>query len=218
MSINKRNMKFKKRKPLKKKKSTRGVLKWLSFLAISFLVIGLIWSVILYKKYIEPLPPVEWLKDMELAKSSIIYDKQWKELYKIFKEKRTIVDYKNINKNMINAIVAWEDKRFWENPWFDIIWILRSVFVWVTTGEKIKWTSTLSQQLMKITYLSNERKLERKVKEIYLSYKLNKVFSKEKIIELYLNKIEYWSNAFGIEQASKTFFRNIRSFYACFNS
>lgn len=207
MTTNKRNIKFKKRKPLVKKKNTWTIFKWILFLLISFLIIGLIWSIVLYKKYIEPLPPVESLKDIELAESSIIYDKDWKELYKIFKEKRTYIDYSAISKNMVNAIVAWEDKRFWENPWFDLSWIFRAIIykiIW--KSDKIQWTSTLSQQLMKITYLSNERKIERKVKEIYLSYKLNKVFSKEKIIELYLNKIEYWSNAFGIEQAAKTFF------------
>ena len=190
-----------------KKKSPTKLLRFITFLFVSFLVISLVWGAILYKKYIEPLPPIEWLKDMEIAEASTIYDRDWNELYKIFKENRTYIDYGDINKNMVNAIVAWEDKRFWDNPWFDIIWLTRAVIyrvVWIS--DKLEWTSTLSQQLMKIVYLSWERKIERKVKEIYLSYKLNKVFSKEKILELYLNKIEYWSNAFGIEQAAKTFF------------
>ena len=181
------------------------ILKWMVFLLISFLLLSVIWGIILYKKYIEPLPPVEKIKKMHIAQTSIIYDKDWGELYKIFKENRTYIDYKDINKNMINALVAWEDQRFWTTPGFDLIWISRAVLYWLFTWD-FRWTSWLSQQLMKVTYLTSERSIERKVKEFYLSWKLNKVFDKEKIVELYLNKIFFWANAYWIEQASKTFF------------
>ena len=205
--IKKSNFKKKRtfRKNIKKKKDTKKLFKLLSFLVISFILIStLVWFV-LYKKYIEPLPPVEEIKNMHIAQTSTIYDKDWWELYKIFKENRTYVDYKNISKNMINALVAWEDQRFWTTPGFDLIWISRAALYGIFTGD-FRWTSWLSQQLMKVTYLTNERSIERKVKEFYLSWKLNKVYDKEKILELYLNKIFFWSNAYWIEQASKTFF------------
>ena len=70
----------------------------------------------------------------------------------------------------------------------------------------IKGTSTLTQQLIRNTIITNERSIERKIKEMYLAIQLTNWVSKEKILELYLNKIEFWSNAFGIEQAAKTFF------------
>lgn len=198
---------YTKRKYAKKKQKTTGsILKLIWTLFVLFLIFASIASVLLYIIYIRPLPPVESLKDMEIAESSIIYDKNGNELYKIFKENRTYVEYDQISQNMVNAIVAWEDQRFWTTPWFDVIGITRSILVWVFSWERIGWTSWLSQQLMKVVYLTNERKLERKIKELYLSWKLNIVFSKEKIIELYLNKIEYWSNAFGVEQAAQTFF------------
>ncbi len=189
----------------KSNKKSFFIVKWLLFLLISFCVFSFILGVVLYKKYIEPLPPVEEIKNMHIAQTSIIYDKDGNELYKIFKENRTYVDYKNINKNMVNALVAWEDQRFWTTPWFDLIWIARATLYWLLSWD-FRWTSWLSQQLMKVTYLTNERTIERKVKELYLSWKLNKVFDKEKIVELYLNKIFFWSNAYWIEQASKTFF------------
>ena len=187
------------------KKNNKLVLKWIGFLLISFLLISIIGGAVLYKKYIEPLPPVESIKNMSIAQTSIIYDKDWWELYKIFKENRTYVDYKNISQNMVNALVAWEDQRFWTTPGFDLIWIARATLNWIFTWD-FRGTSWLSQQLMKVTYLTSERSLERKVKEFYLSWKLNKVFDKEKIVELYLNKIFFWSNAYWVEQASKTFF------------
>jgi len=147
------------------------------------------------------------LEDISISKASIIYDSKWNELYKIFKENRTYVEYKDINLNMINAIIAWEDKRFWNNPWFDLNWLARSLIYRIFwKNEKLEWTSTISQQLMKIMYLWGERSIERKIKELYLSYKLNKFYSKEKILELYLNKVFFWNNSYWVEQASQTFF------------
>ena len=72
--------------------------------------------------------------------------------------------------------------------------------------DKLQGTSTISQQLIKNTFLSNERSFERKFKEMYLSYQLNSRYSKEKILELYLNKISFGNNAYGVEEAAKTYF------------
>ena len=205
-SFKNRKRNFSKSKLLKKKKkNTKSLFKMISFLIVSFILIWTLVGFILYKKYIEPLPPVENIKNLNIAQTSTIYDKDWGELYKIYKENRTYIDYKDISKNMINALVAWEDQRFWTTPGFDLIWISRAAIYGIFTGD-FKWTSGLSQQLMKVTYLTNERSIERKIKEFYLSWKLNKVYDKTKILELYLNKIFFGSNAYWIEQASKTFF------------
>jgi len=72
--------------------------------------------------------------------------------------------------------------------------------------DKVQGTSTISQQLIKNTFLTNERSLSRKIKEVWLSYRLNTKYSKDKILELYLNKISFGNNAYGIEEASKTYF------------
>ncbi len=184
------------------------LLKFLFYILIFWWIAMILWGFLLYQKYIRPLPPITELKNMEndLAQTSTIYDRKWNILYNIYKEKRTYIGFSDINKNMINAIVAWEDKRFWTNPWFDFIWLVRAWLIWITSWEKVGWTSTISQQLIKNTLLNDDRKIERKVKEIYLSYKLNKVFSKNDILELYLNKIAFWWNAYWIEQAAQTFF------------
>ncbi len=152
------------------------------------------------------LPDVEWLKDIPIAETSIIYDKNGDELYSIYSEKRTYVDYDEINKNMINAIVASEDQRFWSHPWYDIIWITRAVIRWIQSGGNFAWTSGINQQLAKIIYLSNERKIKRKLEELYLSMKLDSSFDKKYILELYLNKVFFWWNSYWVEQASITYF------------
>ncbi len=175
---------------------------WLGLFLLFFLCF-----VVIYVKYILPLPAVSELWKLNFANSSIIYDRNWNELYKIYKENRTYVDYESISKNIVNALVAWEDKTFFQNSWVDfkrMIWAVVYYLLW--KRDKVEWTSTISQQLIRNTLIWSERNLERKVKEMYLSYKLSYSLSKEKVIELYLNKIEFGSNAFGIEQASKTFF------------
>ena len=114
---------------------------------------------------------------------------------------------------MTNAIVAWEDQRYWENPGVDVIGLFRAVFNKVIgRADRIKGTSTITQQLIrntiivKIEWETFWQWVERKIQEVYLAYKLTNGLSKEKILELYLNKISFWSNAFGIEQAALTFF------------
>lgn len=198
--------KTRKRRIVKTKKTfMKFLLKFLWIILILWTLSLVIWGFVLYKKIIEPLPPISKLKEFSIPQTSSIYDREWNLLYSVFKEKRTYVEFDKINKNMINAIVAWEDKRFWTNPWFDLIWLIRAWIEWATTGV-IRWTSTISQQLIKNTFLTNERKIERKIKEIYLSYQMTNEFTKETIIELYLNKISFGNNAYGVEQASKTYF------------
>lgn len=184
-----------------------NIIFWIMLFLLFFL--GFIYAIIvmvLYSKLIIPLPDVKWIKNIPISQSSIIYDRNGWELYKIYSENRTYVKFEDINKNMINAIVAWEDKRFWDHPWFDAIWIFRAIMNWLNNWNDFSWTSGITQQLSRITYLSNERTLERKFKELYLSLKLNTLFSKKYILELYLNKIFFWWNSYWVEQASRTLF------------
>ncbi|QFR39220.1 hypothetical protein A9Q91_03215 [Candidatus Gracilibacteria bacterium 28_42_T64] len=209
-SLQKRKLKTtytKKKTPAKKKKTAGSILKFITYTVIFFVTISFILGLVLYKKYIVNLPSISELENLEIAESSTIYDKNGIELYKIFKEKRTYIPFDEINSNMINALVAGEDKRYWDNPGFDVIGLIRAVINKVIgKNVKVEGTSTITQQLIRNTIIKNEKTIERKIKEIYLAYKLTNGVSKEKIIELYLNKISFGSNAFGIEQASQTFF------------
>ena len=179
------------------------------FRSIIVFLLMIIWLfVFTYFKYIYTLPKITSLEEIKIPEASIIYDRNWKKLYTLYSwEKRTYVDYNTISKNIINAITSAEDKTFFTNDWIDLKWIFRAVFNYaINKTSQIEWTSTISQQLIKNIFLSNDRKIVRKIREIYLSYKLNQTYTKEKILELYLNKISFWSNAFWIEQASLTFF------------
>lgn len=179
---------------------------WVYFILLStFLTCA--FGVLIYVKYIKPLPSIKELENINIAESSTIFDSEWNELYKVYKEKRTYVALSSISENMRHAIVAWEDKTFFQNGGIDfkrMAWAFVYYIIWKT--DKVEGTSTISQQLIRNTLIGSERKLERKVKEMYLSYKLNTWISKEKILELYLNKIFFWHNSYWIEEASHTFF------------
>lgn len=190
-----------------KKKWKINFLKIILYFIFLLALFSFLLTLILYKKYIVDLPSVKELENLNISQSSTIYDREWNELYKIFKENRTYIPYEKINPKMVNALIAGEDKRFWDNPGFDIIGLSRAVlYKLIGKNPEVVWTSTLTQQLIRNTIITNERSIERKIKEIYLSVKLTNGVSKEKILELYLNKIAFWSNSYGIEQAAQTFF------------
>lgn len=209
IKVKKSNNKYYSRKRINKKKKQSKVLRnVILYLLLFGFVVGLTMLWLIYVKFIKPLPPVTALEEIVIPEASIIYDREWNELYTFYwDERRTYVEYDNISQNIINAIVSWEDQNFFENRWYEIAWLFRAVFNFVTwKSSRIEWTSTISQQLIKNSLLTNERSYERKIKELYLSYQLNLAYSKEKILEIYLNKISLWSNASWIEQASRTFF------------
>ena len=199
-----------------KKSNKKKSLFW-TIISYLFVFLFLFWVLILYivyQKYLTDLPDVTELENLQISQSSIIYDRDGNELYRIFDENRTYVDFDQISPNIINAIVAWEDKRFWENQWVDPLWLIRAISQWLTWRRSSLWgTSTITQQLVRNTIIDNRSSWEtfsdgvaRKIREIYLSFQITHRLSKEKIIELYLNKLWFWSNAHGIEQASQTFF------------
>ena len=193
-------------KNISKKRKNNIIFTIILFFVLFFGIILAFMIYLLYIKLITPLPDVADFKKIKVSESSVIYDRNGWELYKIYSENRTYVPYEKINKNMINAIVAWEDKRFWNHPGYDKIGIIRAIIKWLQNNNKFTGTSGITQQLAKITYLSNEKSLKRKLKELYLAIELNNNFPKKDILEIYLNKVFFWWNSYWVEQASKTFF------------
>ncbi len=109
-------------------------------------------------------------------------------------------------KEMTNAMVAVEDRRFYYHPGVDPIGITRSFFVRATTGKWSQGGSTITQQLARTVYLNNKREFGRKLKEAILAMAIETKFSKDQILELYLNKVYFGGGAFGVDAASRKFF------------
>lgn len=170
--------------------------------------VGLFSVTIIAIYYLHDVPAISKIESDVLPESSVIYDRNGGELYNLYnEEKRTYVPYDQISGHMRDAIISAEDKTFFENPGIDFKGLLRAGFNYIIgKTDKVQGTSTISQQLIKNVFFTSERSTDRKVKEIYLSYALNNKYSKEKILELYLNKISFGNNAYGIEEAAKTYF------------
>jgi len=127
-------------------------------------------------------------------------------LYEIYgEEKRTLINLNDIPKNVRNATIAIEDKKFYNHGGFSVWAILRTIVTNVFLG-KSAGGSTLTQQFVKNAILTNEKSYIRKAKELILAYQLEKKFTKDEILQLYLNEIPYGSTAYGVESASQRFF------------
>ncbi|MCH8518263.1 transglycosylase domain-containing protein [Candidatus Gracilibacteria bacterium] len=204
------------KKDFGKKKDTKKSIFWsiIGYSLVGLFFFGVIVSYVVYQKYLTDLPDVTELENLQVSQSSILYDREGGEMYRIFDENRTYVTFDEISPYIINALVAGEDKRFWENQGVDPLGLIRAITQWIT-GQRssLGGTSTLTQQLVRNTIIENRSSGEsfsdgvaRKIREIYLSFQITSRLSKEKIIELYLNKLGFGSNAHGVEQAAQTFF------------
>ena len=156
-----------------------------------------------------PIPNANDFDAREIVESTKIYDPTPKILlYELYnEEKRTIVSFEEIPRNVKNATIAIEDSHFYNHPGVSILSIARAFITDIIRGQiLVQGGSTITQQLIKNTLLSSEKTLTRKVKEAVLALKIEQRYSKDEILNMYLNEIPYGSNAYGIEAAAQTFF------------
>ena len=192
----------------KKKTRLKNIISIIVIAILSIIIIGIFAFAILLTKYSKDLPDPNKLIERSIPQSTKIYDKTGEVLlYEVHgNEKRTIVELDNISKNLINATLSAEDKNFYKHKGLDFKGILRGLFKTYILGKPSQSGSTLTQQLVKNAILTNEKTIERKIKEWILTYKIEQRFSKDEILKMYLNEIPYGSVVYGIEAASETFF------------
>ncbi len=160
------------------------------------------------------LPPASELRGAASTfETARIYDRAGNLLYSLADPNagnRTYVPIDQIAPDLINATIATEDSRFYTNPGFDLIGIARAVWQATQEGALVSGASTITQQLARAVLLDEEERTQRtftrKVKEIVLAAELNRTYSKNDILELYLNEINYGNRAYGIEAAAQTYF------------
>lgn len=165
--------------------------------------------VILFAVVSRDLPDPNNLNKRFLEQSTKIYDRTGQTvLYDIHgDQRRTVVQFKDIPDDAKWAAISAEDRDFYKHKGYDLRGILRAVFVNIITLHPTgQGGSTITQQLIKNSILTNEKSITRKIKELILAYQLEKRFSKDEILMLYFNQIPYGSNAYGIEAASQMFF------------
>ena len=190
------------------KANPRKILVFSALIAGSLFILGAFFFTIALAWASRDLPDPNSLMSREVPQSTRIYDRTGTHLlYEMHgDENRTLVQIKDLPTYVPHATVAIEDKNFYTHHGIDWAGLVRAFVKNVFTGQSIKGTSTLTQQFVKNAILTNERSLSRKFKEIVLSLQLERIYTKDQILQLYLNEIPYGSTMYGIESASENYF------------
>lgn len=181
-------------------------VKYLFILAVCCILLGAGTIYGLYK-YVEPqLPDVATLKDVRLQIPMQVYSADG-ELMAQYGEKRRIpLTLKQIPPTFVHAFIATEDSRFYEHHGVDPVGIFRAASVAMFSGHASQGASTITQQLARNFFLTPERTLLRKIKEVFLAIRIEQLMSKDEILELYLNKIYLGYRAYGVGAAAHVYF------------
>lgn len=142
-----------------------------------------------------------------LAQTGAIYDKDGNYVTTLVgRENRTVIDTSSLPRHVVDAFLAAEDLRFYKHPGFDVIRILGAVVSNVRSGGFDQGASTITQQLVKLSHLSSQKTIARKLEEVWLALQMEQVYTKEQILDMYLNYIYFGQGAYGIQAAAEVTF------------
>jgi len=180
-------------------------LKWGGF---SFLIF-ILGCLFLFLYYAKDLPRPEKFLEREVFQSTKIYDRTGESLlYEIYgEEKREIVSLEKIPQHLRDAVVVAEDANFYHHFGIDPKAIVRAILADLKLGRPAQGGSTIPQQLIRSSFLTLEKTLERKIKEIILTLELDRRYSKDQILEWYLNQVPFGPNLYGVETVSQSYFK-----------
>lgn len=159
-----------------------------------------------FNLYLSSLPPI---KNLEGFKPNIVtkFYSSDGEIIKTFTAYTfSKVDIENVPDNLKKALIATEDKNFYNHNGYDIAGLARSTVQNILAGHVVQGASTITQQLARILFLSNERTFDRKIRELVVAARIEKSISKDEILEMYMNNVYLGSGAYGVEAAAQTYF------------
>lgn len=152
------------------------------------------------------LPDVKTLRDVHLQIPLMIYTADGKLIAQFGAKRRIPVTLDQVPKLLINAVLATEDARFYKHPGIDLIGMIRAAKAVIITGERSQGASTITMQVARNFFLTRKKTYSRKINEILLALKIDKELSKDKILELYLNKIYFGNRAYGVAAAAEVYY------------
>lgn len=203
---------FKNQRPAKKtpKKKPRTFWKTFGigclFLCLAGLLVSTIGATVLYFKYSKELPDVRVLKEFQPSTITKLYSDSDELIAEFYIEKRILIPKEKIPLRMKQATLAVEDSHFYYHFGIDPKAIARAFITNFKAGRVVEGGSTITQQLAKTLFLTRDRNITRKIKEAILAIRLELIFSKDEILEIYLNQIYYGHGSYGIEAAARTYF------------
>jgi len=185
-----------------------SVFKYVSRIILDVLIILIIAGTATLAYFYRSISPDLQAFPSQVAQTSVIYDRSGTHvLYEIHgEENRKVIAHSDIPDTIRVATIAAEDNGFYDHSGVDFKAILRALKADVQSNEIQQGGSTITQQLARNVFLSRDKTLKRKISEIILAFKIERSYSKDQILDMYLNEIPYGSNAYGVEAASQTFF------------
>lgn len=182
------------------------LIKFVLYLVGLGLILGLAGLGVLYHIYNTQLPSVAELGEVRYQMPMRIHDRDGGLMAEYGNERRFPVSYDEIPQVVVDAFIAAEDDRFFQHVGVDFIGLTRAVVELVRTGEKSQGGSTITMQVARNFYLGREKTYTRKLHEILLAIKIDRTFSKEEVLALYLNKIFMGHRAYGVKAAAQVYF------------
>ncbi len=183
------------------------MLKKILLFFVAAAIVGVLALYFIIESVRSGLPQLITVKDYEPLLVTQVYDRNNKKIGEFFRERRTLVPYSKIPKNVVNAFLAAEDDQFFQHKGINPQAIFRAALANLRAGRSVQGGSTITQQVAKTLLLSSEKTLTRKLRDILLALEMEKHLSKEDIIYLYLNQIYFGQGAYGVEQAAQTYYR-----------
>ncbi len=187
-----------------------GWLRWLLWVSGGLIVLaviaGGIAGTMAYRSLAEGLPELDELEAYESSLVTHVYDRHGELIANFFTEKRILIELEDVPAFVRNATVAVEDSRFYSHFGIDPKGVLRAAWTNDQAGRVVEGASTITMQVARTLFLNRERTLRRKLREMILAWRIERRFSKEDILKMYLNQVFYGHNAHGIEAAAQIYF------------
>lgn len=184
----------------------RHLVKQFALAIASLGITGIIVAGFLYA-YVElQLPNVDILKNVDMQVPLRIYTRDGKLIAVYGSKRRTPVTLDQVPKALQHAVIATEDARFYSHPGVDLIGLVRAFRVLLITGRKAQGASTITMQVARNFFLTRKKTYSRKIKEILLALKIDHELSKDKILQLYLNRVYFGKGAYGVAAAAEVYY------------
>ena len=185
----------------------KALIKYLFILIVAVGIIGGAGAGYLIHKGYESLPDVEKLvEEYNVSVPTVMYDSNGEIIDLIYREIREEADVEELTDHVKKAFVAIEDRRFYSHYGLDPVRLTKAALVNISQGRSAQGGSTITQQLAKNAFLSHEKRLMRKVKEALITIEIERKYTKDEILQKYLNEIYFGSGSYGIKTAASSFF------------
>ncbi len=194
--------------PARRRPLWLSLLKWGGILSVVGLALAMSTiAVVLWMYGRDPnLPKIDKLEDYQFKQTTRILDRNDHLIGVLGTERRTFVPYDKIPPIVIDSFVAAEDNKFWTHSGVDYVGMMRAFVANLRAGHTKEGASTITQQVVKNMLLTPERSFKRKIQEIILARRLEKALTKQEIISLYVNQIDFGRNRYGVQEAARYFF------------